>query len=99
MHTAGPWNVNAGKDRILDDRGRSLLRLDQSHSLFEIPIVELEANLRVGAAAPELLGAVRDWIDYCDKLEKRGPDADLNSAVYMESLRKRARAILAKVQR
>lgn len=61
LRTPGQWFVSSRRTRVVDSRGRSLL-VDPSTSLFEMPLVEREANLRLAAAVPDLLRILADLL-------------------------------------
>lgn len=59
-HTKGPWEIGQGLETIENMDGEAICNMHSS-TAFQIGL-DLEANARLIAAAPELLEAVREYL-------------------------------------
>lgn len=75
-HTKAPWLMNTTK-RFMDNKGLaitdsdSILICEVSHDLGQLSLKEYEANAKLIVAAPEMLEAMQEFVDRCDKREVR----------------------------
>jgi len=75
-HTPGPWEVDreqGGGGRFVRDRHRTLIA-DAFHKT--VPIDERAANARLIAAAPELLAALKAYVEWFGGAHVHGCPAD-----------------------
>jgi hypothetical protein len=71
-HTPAPWTLGKGKVRVRTEKnndGRSKLIAEcytTGNAVLYPPLEEREANARLIASAPELLEALRAFVNVCD---------------------------------
>lgn len=82
-HTPGPWSCDYGDFAVYCDTGAEVCAVTQGNhdDGTRIPADEMEANLQLVAAAPELLavcqsllGCLSDWCEIADDDDQREDD-------------------------
>ena len=76
QHTPGPWSVNFKKfDEVTASNGAIVASCNKLTGL-----VNLQANARLIAAAPDLLEALKGLVAWADDLRREDPVEDLRKA-------------------
>lgn len=72
------WTISPDRMSVLDAHGRVILKAS-SISLFEMPVVQQEFNLRLAAAAPEMLRVLQVISDMGPSFDQMGPQIAANA--------------------
>lgn len=96
-HTPGPWSIDASGELVIGSASTGTQASDFSNGVQDYP--EALANLKLAAAAPELLEALEDALDYRrDAFEGDESVSGADLVEFFSIWRERAKNAIAKAE-